>query len=417
MIDSTALDRALDAKREDAFAFLERLVANPAMSGEEDGIRDELAAELTRLGYGCETLEVTSRVRDLEDAGTALPGEEEKHALVARRPDADESLRSLVVNGHLDVVPSGPEHLWASAPFEPVRLPDGWLYGRGAADMKGGIAMATLALDALNDLDPRASRLPITFVGAVSEESTGNGTLASVAAGVTADAAVLPEPSALEVWTGAIGVIWLDVVTRGRSVHSGNAREGINAIDPLLRIHRGLEAFQEGLNEGEERERYVMNLGFIRAGDWYTIVPNEARMGIRIGFPSDWSPATAETRIREAIDAVAAEDPWLTEKPPTVEFKGMRAAAYQLGDGDPLVAALQRAQGAANGVTPAASSIDAVGDVRHYANRGGMSAVCFGPRGRGIHGVDEAVEMQSIVDGARALVHFFADWCGAERPE
>jgi acetylornithine deacetylase len=415
VIDSTALDRVLDAKREDAFAFLERLVAYPALSGEEDGARDELAAELIRLGYGCETLEVASRVRDLDDAGAALPGEEEKQALVARRPDADESLRSLVVNGHLDVVPAGPEHLWASAPFEPVRLSDGWLYGRGSADMKGGLAMATLALDVLNDLDPRSSRWPITFVGAVSEESTGNGTLASIVAGVTADAAVLPEPSALEVWTGAIGVIWLDVATLGRAAHSGNARQGINAVEPLLRIHRALETWSQGLNEGEARERYVMNLGFIHAGDWYTIVPNEARMGLRIGFPQGWSPTTAEARIREVIAAAAAEDPWLVQHPPTVEFKGMRAAGYELGADDPVVAAVQRAQQLANGAMPPAESIDATGDVRHYANRGGMSAVCFGPRGRGIHGVDEAVDLQSIVDGARALVHFFTGWCGAER--
>jgi acetylornithine deacetylase len=178
---------------------------------------------------------------------------------------------------------------------------------------------------------------------------------------------------------------------------------------------RALDAWSEGLNDGEDRERYIMNLGWLRAGDWYTIVPNEARMGLRFGFPADWAPVVAEARIREVVARVTSEDPWLVEQPPTVDFRGMRAAGYELNPDDPLVAHVQRAQQAANGTTPPVGAVDATGDIRHYVNRGGMSAVCFGPRGRGIHGVNEAVDLDSIIEGARALVHFFTDWCSGER--
>jgi acetylornithine deacetylase len=192
------VDAAVDTHRASSLRFLEALVGEPSVVGHEAGAQQVVAAELARLGFSVRELEVPERI--VERPGSGVP-----QLPYAGRPiivgEREGSGRSLLVNGHVDVVPPGAADCWSGDPYTP-QLVDGWLCGRGAGDMKAGFAMALLAIAALLDAAPQTLSGPLSFVSVIEEECTGNGTLAAAEAGVLADAVLLPEPTNLELMAG-----------------------------------------------------------------------------------------------------------------------------------------------------------------------------------------------------------------------
>jgi acetylornithine deacetylase len=373
-----------------------------------------IAAELARLGLMVDWVAIPQDLASDPIAGVpqlAYDGGE-RRVLVARGGGAAPATgRSLLINGHLDVVPPGDVQRWTSPPFTPTRR-DGWLYGRGAGDMKAGWAMLVLALEGLAALGrPLAGDLVV--VGVIEEECTGNGTLASVRAGIGADAVLLPEPTDLDVLLHGIGVLWLDVVVDGRPGHAEAAVGETNAFDGAWVVVGALRALAERYEAAAPPGvRYRVNVGTLEGGDWPSTAPGSARMAIRLGFPSGMDLADAEREARASIAAAAALDPWLSANPPRVRLSGLRAEGYAVDPGSEVVATLSAAHLAAHGTLPALVGTNATTDARFYVNQAGTPAICFGPRTRGMHGADEAVELASIVDGARTLARFMARWMG-----
>jgi acetylornithine deacetylase len=160
---------------------------------------------------------------------------------------------------------------------------------------------------------------------------------------------------------------------------------------------------------------YNVNVGMFEAGDWPSTVPGEARIRVRVGFPPSMSPADAERRVRDAVLEAARDDPWLAEHPPTVAPSGFRAEGYGLAPDSPLISAIADAHEHAHGQRPKVTSTNATTDARFYLNQAGMPALCYGPRAERIHGVDEAVELDSIVAGARTVARFADAWLNGGR--
>jgi acetylornithine deacetylase len=411
------VDEVVDRCAPHAFEFLERLVREPSVLGAEQGALTVLADELARLGFSVEWLPIPPEIAHDPDAGVPVHDYDGRPVLVARRGswDASNGWRSLLVNGHLDVVPAGNPGRWTVDPFTPRRTADGRMTGRGSGDMKAGLAMVTLALEALGEARSESRQWPLAVVGVIEEECTGNGTLASIRAGVTADGVLIPEPTALEVCLSGIGVIWIDVVTVGLAAHAEEAN-GTNAATALRPIIDGLERLSDELNANhrasgaERRESYQMNIGVISAGDWRSTVPGEARMGVRFGFPSDWTPDDAERRIRAVVDEVASRDDWLRDHPPVVELSGFRAQGYALSREDELAQIMLDAHRRAHGSPTSVTGIDSTTDARFYRNQLQVPALCYGPTAHAIHGPDESVELDSIVAGARTLTRALPRW-------
>jgi acetylornithine deacetylase len=400
-----------------AFEFLERLVRERSVLGAEHGALKVLADELARLGFSIEWLPIPPEIALDPDAGVPGQDYDGRSVLVARRGswEASNGWRSLLVNGHLDVVPAGNPGRWTVDPFSPQRTQDGRMTGRGSGDMKAGLAMVTLALEALGAARSESVEWPLAVVGVIEEECTGNGTLASIRAGVTADGVLIPEPTGLDVCLSGIGVIWIDVVTVGLAAHAEHAN-GTNAATALRPIIDGLERLSDDLNANhrphgsERRETYHMNIGLISAGDWRSTVPGEARMGVRFGFPSDWTPDEAERRIRAVVEEVANHDEWLREHPPVVELSGFRAQGYTLSREDEFAQIMVDAHRRAHGSETAFTGIDSTTDARFYRNQLQIPALCYGPSAHAIHGPDESVELDSIVAGARTLTRAVPRW-------
>ena len=406
-----AVDAAISDGAEAAFAFLERLVASPSTVGRELAAQQIVAAELDRLGFEVTELSIPDETADGPPGGVA-------QASYAGRPDVLGRINpgdapSLLLNGHVDVVPAEVGR-WTSDPFVPVRA-DGWLTGRGAGDMKGGFAMGLLAVAALRRAAPDALDGELGFLSVIEEECTGNGTLAACRAGVLADAAVLLEPTDLGLLLGGTGILWAEIEIAGVAAHAESADRAVNPVHCVPAILRALAGLEDELNKpGDDpafdrlARPYNVNVGTLTAGNWPSSVPAQARLGVRVGFPRRWTPGEAFDRLRSAVHGAAADDPWLASHPPSVRPAGFRAEGYLIDDAHPLVTALAAAHTDVHGEPPRQTVLGSTTDARYYLNQFGVPALAYGPRSRNVHGTDEAVELASIVSGARTMARFIA---------
>ncbi len=412
-----AVNAAVRAESEAAFAFLEALIAAPSTVGAERRAQEVVAAELYRLGFGVSFLPVPAETAAEAPAGVAQLSYQGRPNVVGRINPGQKP--SLLLNGHVNVVPAEAA-VWLSDPFTPVRA-DGWLTGRGAGDMKGGFAMGLLAVAALRRAMPDALAGELTFVSVIEEECTGNGTLAAANAGVLGDAVVLLEPTGLDLLLGGVGVLWVEIEIEGVPAHAEAADRAVNPIGCVPAVLRALAAFDAELNDAADdpafaavARPYNVNVGVVTAGDWASSVPARARMQVRAGFPRGWQPEEALARIRDAVLREAARDPWLAVHPPVIRPAGFRAEGYVLDAGHPVADAMAAAHASVHGVAPRRLVLGSTTDARYYLNQFGRPALAYGPVARNIHGVGEAVELASIVRGSQTLTRFIAGFFGAD---
>jgi acetylornithine deacetylase len=231
-----------------------------------------LESQLQRLGFEVMRLPIDDDVADDPLAGVPSCSYAGRFQVVGHRGGG--AARSLLLNGHIDVVPADEPGLWTTDPFTPVRR-DGWLWGRGAGDMKAGFAMGVLAIRAADAVSPGAAQGPLTFLGVIEEECTGNGTLAAARAGLLADAVVLLEPTDLNVMLGGVGILWADVEIDGFAAHAEAADRAVNPIEVALRLVPFLRGFEEYMNTSftdpvfaAVDRPYNLNIGVMHAGDW-----------------------------------------------------------------------------------------------------------------------------------------------------
>jgi len=191
------------------------------------------------------------------------------------------------------------------------------------------------------------------------------------------------------------------------------ADRAINPIEVAFRILPGLRAWESQVNAALDdplfpagSHPYNLNIGTLHAGDWQSSVPAVARLGCRLGFPRSWSPDRAESEVRAILDQISRADPWLADHPLVVTFNGFRAKGYALPADAPLAQAVAKAHQDAHGVAPEAVVLGTTTDARIHLVDGDTPAICYGPRTRNIHGVDEAVEIESIAAGARTMARF-----------
>ena len=421
VIDSyDAIDSAIDSLAERAFTALERLVAQPSTIGNEAGAQEVLALELLESGFVVTRLEIPSDIGEDPAAGVPRVSYAGRYDLIGERGDAAGS-RSLIINGHMDVVPADDTSRWSSPPFSPTRQ-DGWLIGRGAGDMKAGFAAGLLAIWALDQAEPGWQNGRLSVVAAIEEEATGNGTLASARAGYLADAALLLEPTELEILLGGIALIWVEIELEGRAGHAEAALASVNPIGAVAPVIAALEMLEAEFNDehlhGDHADAalasiehpYNLNVGTVHAGDWASSVPSVARLEVRIGHPTRLNSDETFELVRQRVLAATARDAWFREHPPVLKLTGYRAERYRQEPDGEIVTALAAAHNSAHGKNPELAMIGSTTDARFYLNQFGMPAVAYGPRTRNMHGTDEAVELASIVEVAKTVARFLRTW-------
>jgi acetylornithine deacetylase len=422
--DETILD-AVAAERPTMEELLAELVRAPTLLGSEAPGQEIMRRAFADLGLTPVDVPLDAEALRAHPGGSPFSWDVDGKANVVATWPPSEPVegRSLILNGHIDVVSPEPLSLWSTAPFGAERDGD-WLYGRGAGDMKAGLAAIVGAVGALGraGLSPRA---PVQLQSVVEEECTGNGALACVLAGHSADAAIVTEPTGGAIWAAQVGVLWFQVRVSGRPAHAGDAPAGQNAIEATYPVIRALRALEAELNAAPpppydaHPHPINLNVGVIRGGDWPSTVAGECLTQLRLAlYPGEHVSDLRDT-VEAAVERVAREDPALQGHEVEVVYDGFARDGYTLAEPSPLIDGLRAAYGQATGHAPMVAASTATTDASQLQLHGHTPAVCLGPHAEGIHGVDERVYLPSMVETAQTLALFIRDWCGltaASRP-
>jgi acetylornithine deacetylase len=402
---SDSLLRAVERGLADTVAFLQELVRVPSLLGHEEPAQQLVESRLRELGFAVRSIEPSAeRLASHPDSGIPLVSYDDRRCVVGTL--AGGSGRSLLLNGHVDVVSEAPVEQWTRSPFG-AEIDSGRLYGRGACDMKGGIAAMLLGVEAALAAGPLPGS--IVYQSVIEEECGGNGTLAACLEGPPADGVVIAEPTNGGFDVAAVGVIWARVTVEANARHASRTDEDEHPIETILAVVRALRAFEAELNANSEPEfaglerPYLFNPGALHAGDWPSTTPGKAELDVRLGLPLRLPPAEGQERLAQAVRDVAPAA--------QVEFRGFRARGYSFDDRSPLVTLLSDCHEEVHGRRPEPEPSRATTDLRFFAPPlGPGQAVCYGPTGKGLHGVDEWVDLESIADVATVLALLLRRW-------
>lgn len=393
-----------------------------AEQNREAAVQDRLQQETEALGFKSDRWEVFP---DRPNLVADLPGDEDK---------------SLILCGHVDVVPIGERSEWTVEPFG-GQIADGKLYGRGAVDMKSGVAACIAAARALNkagvDLQ---GRLSIHTV--VDEEAGGFGAMDAVAKGKLAKAAIVAEPTWGDVIPSEGGLFWTRVTIKGRQGHAGlrfnevwpqrdlpgRTLPGVNAVELSTRFLAAMREFESircrtsyhplvppGLN--------TINPGVIRGGAGLgedglpiiltnpAIIPDVVVIDLDYKFLPNEDPAEVKKEFESFVHHFCQQDRWLREHPITVDwdYSGLYFPPMDTDANHPVIQSLVTRK-TMLGKAPVIKGFEAVTDAAHYAGAG-VASVIFGPSGDGFHGYDEYVEIASLQEATKTIAAAIIDWC------
>ncbi len=406
--------------------FLQELASHASTRGHEQSAQSMIEDALLDRGYQTDKWNI--EVKDIEKLPGFSPviGEYDNAInVVATHSSKTQDGHSLILNGHIDVVPTGPEDMWDAPPFQP-HISDGWMYGRGVGDMKAGLVSNLFALDALKAVGLQAAA-NVYFQSVVEEECTGNGALACLQRGYNADAALIPEPFS-ELLVGAqLGVIWLQVKLKGIPVHVADAGTGISAIESAFPLVAALHELESKWNQPTRKNNHFeglsnplnLNIGKIAGGDWASSVSSWCHFDVRMAiYPGDDIQAAQDELVNCILNA-AKENAFLRTNPPEIIFHGFRAEGYALSDhpGDTAkqaIHSLEKAHQLVNGIELLHAPITATTDARIFGLYADIPTLVYGPKAESIHGFNERVNLESMRRVTQTIALFIADWCGLE---
>jgi acetylornithine deacetylase len=402
-------------------AFLADLVRFPSTRGNEHTVQDFMTRAMRDRGLSVDVFGLDHEAMQRHPGASRISDHHSFAPIVVgiHRP-RKETGRALILQGHVDVVPPGPLDMWSTPPFEPL-VRDGWMYGRGAGDMKAGVSAAIFALDALR----RAGFQPAATVylqSVVEEESTGNGALMTHLRGYKADAALIPEPGREMLTRANVGVLWFEIEVRGHPVHVAYMGSGVNAIDAVYRVIGALRKLEKRWNNrarndplfGGSEHPLNLNIGRIEGGDWASSVPAWCRIQCRIAMLPGTAAKTAAREIEDEVASFARNDSFLANNPPKITWNGFYAEGYRLEPGSAAEATLAVAHETVTGRKLETSLATAYLDARVYALYDHIPALNYGCFAENYHGFDERVNLGSLERTTEVMALFIAEWCGLE---
>lgn len=416
---SDAAARAADAV--DASALVEAaaaLVRIPSWGGNEEPAQRFMAELLAERGLEVDLWEIPlAEVEALPEYAAEIQ-RESALGVVGTLP-GEGGGRTLLLDGHVDVVPPGDPSLWRHPPFVGV-VEDGRLYGRGSLDMKGQLVAGVFALDAVRRAGVRLAG-PARILSVVGEEDGGMGTLAALLRGYRGDGAIVLEPTGLAVAPAQAGCLNFRLVIPGQAAHGAVREEGVSALEKLFPLYRALQALEAARNTrfggdplfARYRLPFALCVGTVRGGDWASSVPDHVTIEGRLGVAPEEAPEEARREMAEAVAAAAREDPFLRDHPPRLEWWGGRYLAARTDPEHPLVTTLQGAATRVLGREVPLEGMTYGADMGLLSRVGGIPTVLFGAGDiRGAHRPDESVAVEELVALARVLAVTAVEFCG-----
>ena len=305
--------------------------------------------------------------------------------------------RTLIFNGHLDVVPAGDPSQWKYPPFQ-GKLSKGRIYGRGASDMKSGIASFIHALSTIGRSKIRLRQGAVVLHLVSDEESHGHqGTgFLSQQGGIRGDAVLVGEPTDLQPVIAQKGALWLRISTLGKSAHGSRPHMGVNAVEKMMKVMERLSSIRLE-KEHPLLGKPTLSIGTIRGGTKINIVPDRCEIEVdRRMLPGEKKEEVLK-QMEETLDSFCPQDPFFQYRMEEIDF----AEPSEVNPEEEIVKVGVEAIQNVTGKKPSLRVFSGFTDSRFYINQCHIPALIFGPGGVDqAHTTDESVEVDALVHAA-----------------
>ncbi len=413
---------AVDEAKDEIIAFLQKIIGFQSVTGQEGNIQAYLAEYLRQLNLAVDTFEP-----DVEKLRN-YPGFIEPEISFNGRPDVVGVWKgigggkSILLNGHVDTVPLEPISEWKTNPLSGT-LDGNLVVGRGASDMKAGIASMTMAVTILKRLgiDLKGD---VTIEYVVDEERTGLGTLACVDRGYTADAGICCETSDMQIMPACIGRMWFTIKLKGKPAGISARWEGVSAIEKAYKVIQAVDDLEKIRFNDLHHPLYPDNRGalpctvtMIQAGTFPSITPEEATLRGSFGLMPYEDPEQVKYQLIDQIGRVCLADAWLRDHIPYITTEGgYVAAGAEIPIDHPIMQTMQKAYFDSLDKSPQIGGRMGAADTRFLIRSGHTPTVIFGP---GItaqmHAMNENVSIENLINATKVIALTIMDWCMQEK--
>lgn len=410
----------IDASREDAIEFLREMVTIPSVTGDEAAIQRFMNKYLNDIGLDVDMWETDwEELKKHPGYRPVARGYENRPNIVATLKGTGGG-RSLLLNGHTDVIPVGNGEGWSDDPWS-AKIENGLLYGRGSCDMKSGVASHVLAVQYLKELGltPKGDVM-INVV--IDEEVSGHGTLDTVIRGYKADAGISGETSDLHVQPACIGRIWFEIEVHGKPAGVQQRYLGVSGITLGQKIVQAVQELEDHRVATVSHPLYPSAIdslpcliGSFQAGSYPSAFPDTALLKGSIGTVPGEDHEGVKQSLVDKIAECAAQDPWMKDHPPVVRFVGFDAEASEISRDHEIVSTVGKIYKELTGKEPTISGRQGAADTRFLNSYGETPTVIFGPGSTAImHSNDEYVSIDDYIASIKVVALSIYDWCNDE---
>jgi acetylornithine deacetylase len=410
----------LQEHKEEGVNLLKRLVQADSTQGNEAEAQYIVVKALQEMGLDLDVWELDGEAISKHPYFASSRNEFEGSPNVVGMCKGTGGGKSIILNGHIDVVPEGDREQWDHDPYS-GKIIDGKMYGRGVTDMKGGNVSMLLAINAIRSLGINLKG-DVIFQSVIEEESGGSGTLAAVLKGYRADAAIIPEPTNMKMFPKQQGSMWFRVHIKGRSAHGGTRYEGVSAIEKSLAVVEHIRNLETKRNEKISDPLYEkipipipINVGKIEGGDWPSSVADLVKIEGRMGVSPDESIEDAKAEMESWMQKLKDVDPWFEEHPPKFEWFGARWLPGSIDTEHALMNALVTSYREVLTDDPVIEASPWGTDGGLLTEVGETPSLVFGPGVTQMaHFPNEYIELSKVVEVAEIMALTLIDWCGIE---
>ncbi|MDH3247067.1 MAG: peptidase [Saprospiraceae bacterium] len=418
---TTRIDKYIDEHQGSAVVLLQELVRHPSTFGNELHAQQVILRKLTDLGLAVDQWEPDlGALRKNPYFVSSREHFKDSPNIVALWKGSGGG-RSLLLNGHIDVVPAGERAKWTSDPFSGEQR-DGKIYGRGTTDMKGGSVALILAVEAIIRSGARLKG-DVIFQSVVDEECGGAGTIAAIERGYHADGAIIPEPTGMKLFVKQQGSMWFRIQVLGLSAHGGTRYEGVSAIELSQKVCEAILQLERDRNASVSDPLYSglqiplpINIGRIEGGTWPSSVPDLVTIEGRIGVGPEEDLEQVKSEFRERLIQLANSDPWMKDNLPNLEFFGAQWVPNSVDRDHPLVDCMEKKYIEVYGRQPMVEAAPWATDGGLLTRLGDTPALIIGPGVTAMaHYPDEYIEIDEMIKAARYFTKVIIDWCGLDQ--
>lgn len=411
----------MEEHKEDFFKTIQELVRTETVVGNEAPGQAFMKQKFEDIG-----LEIHEVIPDYDKLSrheafvdSEIPFDGRKNLVGIHR--GSDNGRSLTLHGHIDVVSPGALSNWSMDPWS-GDIQDGNLFGRGSADMKSGLLANWFALKTLIDLGYDIKGDVQLHCVIEEEAGGGGGALACMEEGFLTDGYISTEPHNFNMTISHAGIMYFRVKVEGKTAHAGLAHHGVNAIAKMNKIIAALDALNQERAEHVHFDLYEkgsgqsvhLNMGMMQSGDWASTVPGDAVLECRIGFIPGETRKDIKKLVETTVSEAVADDKWLQDHPPEIEWFSWSTEAWYQDPDHPLVTSFKEtAEEVMKREVPIIGR--AAGNDARFTQNYGRAGICFGPVGHHMHGPDEHVELDSVLEVAKVYANYILAWTKQEK--